>query len=286
MTSPLTTAPINPDTPTAILTVLEGGLTLQDYENWMLEQGLRPKTIEQRMGFAAWRHREWKTWHVSSGTIAGWLSQYSGWTALTYHSHLCSIYKWLVESAAIEASPMDIVRRPPTPRPKPKPLSPAQVEAVLDGVTGHLRTWMLLALLAGLRVHEIAKLRGEDIDEATIFVDGKGGQSASVPTHPVLWELAKTYPRIGMWFPSPARPGETYSPDHISGQIADRFRAAGVEKGSIHRLRATYGTTLRRSGVDVRVIQLLMRHSSLATTEHYLGVDDDECAAAIRLLAA
>jgi integrase/recombinase XerD len=257
-----------------------------DYGDWMLAQRLRPNTITQRVDFADWRHREWGTWDLTSSTLAAWLNTYAGWTALTYHSHLSSIYKWQTDIGALEANPMTGVRRPPTPRPKPKPLSPSEVMAVLDGVAGHLRTWILLALFAGLRVHEIAKFRGEDIDAMTIYVEGKGGRAASLPTHPELWEIAQRYPRRGLWFPSPVREGESYSPDHISGQIADRFRAVGIEKGSIHRLRATYGTRLLRSGVNLRVVQTLMRHSSLATTEHYLGVDEDERMAAIKLLAA
>lgn len=256
------------------------------YSDWMLAHGLRPNTIKQRVEFAVSRLRDWGTWDLSSVFLADWISQYTGWTALTYHSHLSSIYRWLIDTQQIASNPMAIIRKPPTPQPKPKPLSPSAQAAAFDGVTGHLRAWMLMALLAGLRVHEIAKFRGEDIDAATIFVDGKGGKAASVPTHPDLWALAQEYPRRGLWFPSPARPGMSYSPDHISGQIADRFRAVGIEQGSVHRLRATYGTTLVRSGANLRIVQTLMRHSSLATTEHYLGVDEDERMAAIRLLAA
>ena len=257
-----------------------------EYADWMLAHNLRPRTIEQRVEFANWRYREWRTWEVSSHVIAAWLSHYDGWTALTYHSHLRSIYKWLMETGQVEQDPMVIVRRPPTPRPKPKPLTPREVALVLDGATGHIRAWMQLALLAGLRVHEIAKLRGEDIDDRTIYVVGKGGQAASLPTHPELWALAQEYPRHGYWFPSPRRKGKPYTCDHISGQIADRFRAVGIRTGSIHRLRATFGTDLVRGGANLRVVQTLMRHSSLATTEHYLGVEEDERVAAIRLLAA
>ena len=257
-----------------------------DYEEWMYGYALRPKTIKQRVEFAQWRLREWGTWDQRPSVIGAWLGTYTGWTALTYHSHLSSIYKWQVEQGLLETNPMATVRRPPTPEPKPRPLSPSQVVAVLDGTQGHLRSWMLLALLAGLRRHEIAKFRGEDIDQTSIFVDGKGGKEALLPSHPDLWHLAQEYPRKGFWFPSPVRPGETYSPDHVSGQIADRFRAVGIERGSIHRLRATFGTNLLRSGVNIRVVQKLMRHSSLAATEHYLGVDDNELVAAINMLAA
>lgn len=257
-----------------------------EYEEWMIGRGLRPRTVEQRVDFALWRLREWGTWDMAPVALGRWLGTYSGWTAVTYHSHLSSIYNWLTQTQQLASNPMTDVRRPRTPKPKPKPLSPLEVERALEGVTGHLRTWMLLALLAGLRVHEVAKFDGRDIDAATIYIVGKGGQAASVPTHPELWNVAKDYPRRGMWFPSPVREGQHYSADHISGEIADRFRAVGIEKGSIHRLRATYGTNLVRQGANIRIVQTLMRHSSLATTEHYLGVDEDERAAAIKMLAA
>ena len=270
----------------APVTLFSTGMTNIGYADWMLAHNLRPRTIEQRVEFADWRLREWRTWDLDSATIAGWLGRYSGWTKQTYYGHLVSVYKWRIDTGATDRSPMDVIRRPPTPRPQPKPLTPSEVVAVLDGTTGHLRSWMLLALLAGLRVHEIAKLRGQDIDEACIVVDGKGGQLATIPTHPDLWDLAQTYPRHGLWFPSPVRRGEHYTADHISGRVADRFRAVGIARGSIHRLRATYGTNLLRNGANLRVVQTLMRHSSLATTEHYLGVDEDERAEAIRRLAA
>ena len=56
--------------------------------------------------------------------------------------------------------------------------------------------------------------------------------------------------------------------------------------GSIHRFRATYGTNLLRNGENLRVVQELMRHASLATTQHYLGVSEDEKRDAIGRLAA
>ena len=62
-------------------------------------------------------------------------------------------------------------------------------------------------------------------------------------------------------------------------------KAAGIE-GSLHRCRHYFGTELLREGVSTRVIQTLMRHESLATTENYLAVDEAERVAAIRRLAA
>jgi site-specific recombinase XerD len=67
----------------------------------------------------------------------------------------------------------------------------------------------------------------------------------------------------------------------VTGRLFDSLGIAG----SIHRARHSYATTLLRAGANVRVVQTLMRHSSLATTAAHCAVDEDERAAAIRLLA-
>ena len=63
------------------------------------------------------------------------------------------------------------------------------------------------------------------------------------------------------------------------------FTALGIS-GSIHRVRHVYGTRLLRAGVNIRVVQKLMRHSSLATTATYTAVDESEMRSAIETLRA
>lgn len=256
------------------------------YSAWMQGHGLRPYTITQRVQFADARLREWGTFDLDPAALALWLGQHTGWTAVTYYTHLTSIYRWLVEVGSLPVDPMSHIRRPRRPRPHPQPLTQAELAAVLDGTTGHLRAFILLASLAGLRSHEVAKVRGEDVDAGAIYVDGKGGQAATVPTHPDLWDLAQSFPRQGYWFPSPVREGQPYSAQQVGALVARRFREVGIEHGSIHRLRATYGTELLRKGSNLRIVQTLMRHASLAITERYLGVSEEERAAAIRSLVA
>lgn len=156
------------------------------------------------------------------------------------------------------------------------------MDLVLRESTGTLNAWLQLAYLAGLRAHEIAKFRGEDIDRDRVTVVGKGRQLATLPTHDALWELAQRYPRQGYWFPSRRTVGHV-APDSVSCRTRALFRRLGIP-GSIHRVRATYGTSLLRNGANVRVVQDLMRHRSLASTEHYLAATEDEMVAAIRTL--
>jgi site-specific recombinase XerD len=144
-----------------------------------------------------------------------------------------------------------------------------------------VRDWIVLALLAGLRVHEIAKIRGEDVSRDGIYVKGKGGVEAVLPIHPDLWAMAQRYPRRGWWFPS--HMGGHVEGDTISAHVSALFGPLGID-GSTHRLRHVYGTRLLRSGVHVRRVQRLMRHGSLETTALYTAVDEDELQAAINLL--
>lgn len=257
------------------------------YGDWLLEHGLSENTIRQRLEFVDRWVRLWGTVEVSPATINRWLAQYEGWTRVTYYNHARSLYRFLVEIGALERDPMERMRRPPRPAPHPKPLTDEQVRLVLAHSSGDVRAWMLLAYLAGLRAHEIAKVRGEDVSPAAIYVVGKGGQGAAIPTHPTLWELAGDYPRDGFWFPNPDSPRGHISGNAISQRIGRLFRSLDIhEKGAVHRLRHSYCTQLSRNGVPPRVIQELMRHSSLVTTQMYIDVDTEEKRRAIAGLVA
>lgn len=259
---------------------------ISEYSKWLLGQGLAANTIKQLTEFADRLLREWGDLDQPAYVIAEWLGQHTGWTKQTYFNHMRSLYRWLVETGQVEADPLASYRRPPTPAPRPKPLAAHQIEAVLEAATGDTRTWILLGLLAGLRSHEIAKFHGTDINETSIYVLGKGGQAAMLPTHPALWALAREYPGDDWWFASPQARREYVSKSHVENKIRALFRECGIDTGAVHRLRYSYGTNLSRAGVRTRVIQDLLRHASLVTTQRYLDVTDEERAAAIRTLAA
>jgi integrase/recombinase XerD len=257
---------------------------VDEYVEWLAAEGMSAQTIHQRAAFADSRLREWGTFDQDPAFLAGWLSAYDGWTRRTYQVHLRSLYRWLVEAQHLPENPVTRIRSKPTPRCRPTPLSAEELERCLDASQGRLRAWLLLGALAGLRAHEIAKVRGEDVTEQSLRVVGKGGTDCTVPLHPELWSLAQAYPRQGWWFPT-HMPG----PGHVTGsrvsqEIRALFRQLGIDQGAAHRLRHTYGTTLGRAGVPIRVVQELMRHASLSSTERYLGVDEDEKVAAIALL--
>lgn len=255
----------------------------QAYVAW-LRSWAAEKTVKARRAVAASRMKAWGLEGMTPENIQAWLGRpnLSRWSRATYHAHLTCFCSWLVAAGHLDENPMDGVRKGSRPRSLPRPLSEEEVGRVLANATGRTRDWILLALLAGLRAHEIAKIRGKDVSMEGIYVEGKGGIRATIPTHADLWAMAQRYPRHGFWFPG--REG-SIDPHRVSLHVGRLFHSLGIA-GSVHRCRHVYATRLLRAGVNVRVVQQLMRHATVQTTAAYTAVDEDELRAAIGLLSA
>lgn len=253
---------------------------VEEYGDWLIGQGFSDTTVRLRMTLATRVLTEWGNWDQPPSVVASWLSQYDQWTRRTYQNHLTSLYAYLVEVEAVAMSPIARLRRAPEPTPTPKPLTDDELSTLLETADDTMHAWLLLASKAGLRRHEVAKIRGEDIDRVGLTVLGKGGKVARLPVHPFIRELTARYPTTGYWFPHRTDPAAHVRPGFVSKRVGEHFRANGIE-GGIHRCRHTYGTHLVRAGTPIHVVRDLMRHASLATTQLYLGVDEDERLAAI-----
>jgi len=262
------------------------GPGLTDFALWLRANGCSERTIRDRL-----EHVEDFTRHhpgfpnVRPMHVTAWLGRpgYAAWSRATYYGHLRSYFTFALENDVIDVDPMARMRRPKAAHGIPRPLTPEEVDLVLTASAGKRNAnggaWLTLGLYAGLRAHEIAKIRGEDVKQDTIFVFGKGGTSAEIPTHPRIWELALDRPRTGWWFPTNSATGHV-TPLAVSTLTTRLFKACGIT-GSIHRCRHTYATELLRAGVNIRVVQTLMRHASLSSTMVYTAVDEGERRAGI-----
>lgn len=266
---------------------------LDRYQRWMRSTGRTHSTIAQRAAMADRILTRWPAVEsVTTEDLSDWLGQSADlapWSRATYYSGVRAFFKWLALANLIDTDPTasPLFERPKARVGVPKPLTPAEEARALIAANGHMQAWLLLALRAGLRAHEIAAFRGESIAEDHIVVIGKGQKEASIPTHPDLWALAQTYPRRGWWFPSPGHDGHI-SRNTVTIMVGRHFRRPEVDipKGSIHRARHSYATSLLRRGANMRQVQTLMRHASPATTAIYTAVDEDELRAAINTLGA
>lgn len=261
------------------------------WRTWQQAQGLSRRTITERVAVVERMARAVQVAPelVDHGQVTEWLAGHDRWTPstrATYHASLRAWFRWLVLHGHRVDNPMDLLAKPRRPRGVPHPVSDAQLARLLS-TRMHRRTRVMLQLacLAGLRAHEVAKVRGEDVDldARTITVLGKGGVEVVLPLHQDLVDAAATMPAAGWWFPSHVRAGEPIRGHSVTGMVSDVMRRAGV-RGSAHWLRHWFGTTLVDSGTDLRTAQTLLRHASLATTQIYTAVRDSRRVEAVERL--
>jgi len=174
----------------------------------------------------------------------------------------------------------DDIPMPKKPFKLPVILSPEEVMRFLESVysTKH-RAILMATYAAGLRVSEATHLKVTDIDSQRMMLrveQGKCAKDRYVMLSPRLLQELRSYWRAGRpktWlFPGDVE-GQPITRDAV-GQACQRARrSCGITKPiSPHSLRHAFATHLLERGVDLRRIQLLMGHRSLATTSRYLKV--------------
>lgn len=261
---------------------------LEEYATHLRAGGARPRTVVARvggvglLGQSAGKDPQW----ASTQDVTRWLGQDSlkAWSRTTYYGHARAWFGWLVDTGRRGDDPSYRLKRPKPPRGVPRPLTRTQVADLLAATSRNTHLFVLLAAYAGLRVHEIAKIRGEDISAASIRVVGKGGHEAVIPCHPWIWAEASRRP-AGYWFPSHAKEGHMKA-DSVSTAVRRALATIGID-GHAHQLRHHFGTeVLKAAGGNIRVAQVLLRHANISSTQIYTLVDEDDARAAVLALGA
>ncbi|AHJ86325.1 integrase [Mycobacterium phage 32HC] len=255
---------------------------IEEWELWQYAARMSPVTISERIRVITQFAEETGCSPVTAQPmdLLRWIGRHTDWsqsTAATYHSYLRAWFKWLNMMDHRAGDPMLKLPTPKYPDRVPRPVPDSDLVALLSTRMHHrTRVMILLAALAGLRVSEIARVRGEDIDITgpRLYVLGKGGSKNWVPLHPLLVDVSLTMPRRGWWFPANSRrPGDHVHSKGVSDIIGNAMRRAGA-RGTPHSLRHWFGTTVLDDGADLRTVQELLRHRSIATTQIYTKVPD------------
>jgi site-specific recombinase XerD len=179
----------------------------------------------------------------------------------------------------------DVVAKIPWPKvahKKPDILSLSEVERLLSKGASRLIPMMIsiTAYAAGLRIEEACLLRPGDIDSARMPLHvrlGKGKKDRFVMLSPQLLSMLRAYWKKarpqGEWLFPGAKKGRPLSNTSVRNALKDAAQAAGLHKRvTPHILRHSFATHLLEAGTDIRVIQVLLGHSSIRTTARYTQV--------------
>ena len=205
-------------------------------------------------------------------------------------SSLRSFYDWLVLEKVIEENPCDKVDMPKLGMYLPTVLSVEEVEAIIDSVQREdwfgLRDKAILEVLygCGLRVSEAVELKisGVYLDEGFLRVIGKGNKERLVPLGEMAGDALRNYLDSR---PAPAdaesddvlflnRFGKRFSRVSMFNLVKKQALAAGITKElSPHTFRHSFATHLVENGADLRVVQEMLGHESITTTEVYTHIE-------------
>jgi integrase/recombinase XerD len=199
-------------------------------------------------------------------------------------------YRFHLSQNRIAVDPTLNLESPRLGRPLPKDMSEAEVEALLAAPLTEtplgLRDRAMLELLyaCGLRVSELVGLR---IDQPNmrggfVRVTGKGSKERLVPMNDTAMDWLLRYvdearPALIAGSPTdalfPSREGEFMTRQTFWHRIKQLAKSAGIERNlSPHTLRHAFATHLLNHGADLRVVQMLLGHSDLSTTQIYTHI--------------
>jgi integrase/recombinase XerC len=206
---------------------------------------------------------------------------------------LKSFFRYQLRCCRVRRNPAEDLRTPKLPKQLPRILTKDDAEALMSFPEGRssrsLRDHALLEALysTGARVSELVSLNVDDlrVQEGLVRLQGKGRKDRIVPIGDVAIEAIRTY-RCSLEPPAAGarRPGPMFL-NHRGGRLTARSVARIVARYSArlaggtvspHTLRHSFATHLLDEGADLRAIQEMLGHASLATTQKYTHVAADQ----------
>lgn len=248
-------------------------------------QGLTPTDVklDDLQRFAAWIHERGIGPKSQARILSG----------------VRTFYHYLVVDGYLEIDPTELLESPHLPKHLPEYLTTEEVdrlEAAIDltSAEGHRNRAIIEVFFScGLRVSELVELKLSNLflNERFMRVVGKGGKERLVPIS------QRAVGELELWFDDRRqmriKPGEddyvflNRRGHHLTRtmiliMVKRLGEAAGIKKTlSPHTLRHSFATALLRGGADLRVIQVLLGHADIATTEIYTHMDDESLRQAV-----
>jgi integrase/recombinase XerD len=263
-----------------------------------VEQGLSENTLSAYGSdlriFAKWLAGR-SMLEVNGGDLSGFLaSRYKegigNRSSARILSSLRRFYGYYVRENSITVDPTALIEAPHIGRPLPASLSEKDVELLLDApeITSPLgfrdRTMLEMLYATGLRVSELVNLKFEQISfrQGVVRIIGKGNKERLVPVGEEAMSWLESYMSQARKdilgerqcdFLFVTNRGDSMTRQAFWHIIKRHAKKAGISKElSPHTLRHAFATHLLNHGADLRVVQLLLGHSDLSTTQIYTHI--------------
>ncbi len=249
---------------------------LEQFAQWLLGRGQSLQQVRRDTLL------EYLSWRLEAG--------YKARSSARFLSGARGFYQYLLEEGSIIENPTLQVDLPQIGRALPDTLSEADVEALLaapdvDDVLGLRDRCMLEVLYAcGLRVTELVSLTLDQLNtrQGVVRIMGKGSKERLVPMgeHALDWLLRYLKDGRGQLLNAattdalfPSQRGQQMTRQTFWHRIKIHAKTANISKPlSPHTLRHAFATHLLNHGADLRVVQMLLGHSDLSTTQIYTHV--------------
>ncbi len=254
--------------------------TLERFADWCAEQEITPEAVDDA------RLSEYHRWLRNTCGLAASSCR----VAMV---HLRQFFRFLAREKVIEVNPAALLECGRAGSPLPETLRADEVNTLLQSIDpselpfgARDRAMLEMLYSSGLRVSELVNLKPSQVDweENFLRITGKGNKTRYVPLGGVAAKALHCYlqharpkllrngRRADVIFLS--NRGERLTRDRILQIIKERARAAGLPENVYpHILRHSFATHLLENGADLRVIQDMLGHASLSTTQVYTHVD-------------
>lgn len=196
---------------------------------------------------------------------------------------LKGFFKFLSYNRKIKSNPTSLISSPKLPKRLPKVLSVIEIEKILKNNLNNQELAIVeLLYSAGLRVSELVNLKVKNInlEQRIIKVFGKGSKERIVPINKKCVDVLKKYSKIREVIELKNKVSQFYFIDDNANQITRQkvykiIKKQGElinKKISPHTIRHSFATHLLENGADLRVVQELLGHASIVTTQLYTHI--------------
>lgn len=250
---------------------------IEEWQDWLVVAGRRKGTIAlrgyqmRRLG-RAFPHTA--PWDVTNDELIRWIAQ-QGWDVDTLRGHRAafrSFYSWALATGRTTINPAAALPSVPAKAANPNPTPEEVVSTTLETAGDRERLMVMCAAFAGMRSCEIARIHWRDFfrdfEGWSVTAHGKGGKTRMLPLADDLAKELITRCRENNGWLFPGRMEGHLSPAYVSKLLSQTLGPHWTG----HTLRHRYSAVTFEKSRDVRAVQELLGHASLATTQRYIPV--------------